>query len=175
VTTRRQRVVAGGFAALGTVGLVVGLLVRPGDSGRAVEAYVLFLGAVGTVLLAQVTSRSFAAPTESRLAGALARPPEQSPPVPELVRLERAVEMAAGSAYDTYYRLRPTLREIAGDLLARGAVDLDTGGDVAEGLLGPDAWSLVRPGVVRPANHHAPGAPLHVVERAVGALEALSR
>jgi len=173
--TRRHRIVAGAFAAVGTVGLIVALLLRPGDSGRAVEAYVLFLGAVGTALLAQATSRSFAAPTGSRLAAALAQPREESPRVPELVRLEREVEMAAGSAYDTYYRLRPTLREIASGLLARGALDLDTGGQAVEELLGADAWSLVRPGVVRPVNHHAPGAPLPVVVRAVDALEALGR
>ncbi|HST26439.1 MAG TPA: hypothetical protein VLJ76_10635 [Gaiellaceae bacterium] len=170
---RRQRWVAAVIATAGTVGLIVALLLRPGDGSVAFEAYVLFLGAVGTAMLAQATSRRFSAPTESELAAALRRRAEQDPRVPDLVRLEREVEMAAGNAYDTHYRLRPTLREIASGLLARSsAVDLDTSPD-AEKLLGPDAWSLVRPGVERPRNHHAPGAPLSVVERAVAALEDL--
>jgi len=138
VISRRQRIVAGVVAAAGTLGLVLALLLRPGDGGLAFEAYVLFLGAVGTALLAQATSRRFSAPTESELAAALRRKAEEDPRVNELVRLEREVEMAVGNAYDTHYRLRPTLREVARGLLARSAVDLDTSAQ-AEELLGPDA------------------------------------
>jgi hypothetical protein len=93
--------------------------------------------------------------------------------VPELERLERELEMAMRTAYDAYYRLRPTLREIAASRLARNAVDLDVGGR-AEELLGSDAWSIVRPDLERPSDHHAPGMPLATIEGAVDALERLN-
>jgi hypothetical protein len=91
----------------------------------------------------------------------------------ELVRIERELEMATQSAFDTHYRLRPLLRELAETRLARRGVDLDAPGGRAEELLGPDAWELVRPDLVRPAEHHAAGVRLASVDRAVTALEEL--
>jgi hypothetical protein len=160
-------------AALATAGIGAALVTRPGDRGRAFDAYVLFLGALGVVALSQATSRSFRGPSESRLDAAMRRPLQKPPRVPELERLEREVEMAMETAYDTYYRLRPTLREIAAIRLARSAVDLDGPGGRAEELLGPDAWSIVRPDLERPSDHHAAGTRLATIERAVEALEGL--
>jgi hypothetical protein len=174
VRARRRTIVVAAIALTATLGLAAALVMRPGDSGRAVEAYLLFLGTLGVALLAQATSRSFPAPTASRLAEVLARPPRKEPRVPELERLEREVEMAMESAYDTYYRLRPTLREIAATRLARSGVSLDSPGGRAEELLGPDAWSIVRPDVERPSDHHATGAQLPTIERAIDALERLN-
>ena len=159
--------------ALATVGIVVALVIRPGDRSRALDAYLLFLGALGVVALSRATSRSFPGPTESRLHAAMRRPAQKQPRVTDLERLEREVEMAVQTSYDTYYRLRPTLREIAAGRLARKAVDLDAPGGSAEELLGSDAWSLVRPDLERPSDHHAPGTPLKTIERAVEALEGL--
>jgi hypothetical protein len=163
------------IAVLATVALVVALVMRPGDTGRAVEAYVLLLGCLGVALLAQATTRSFPAPAPSRLAAALARQQRKETSVPELERIERELEMAIESAYDSYYRLRPILRDIAADRLARSAVRLDEAGGRAEELLGPDAWSIVRPDLQPPSNHHAPGLRLPAIERALDALEGLSR
>jgi hypothetical protein len=161
-------------AALATLGIVAALVTRPGDRSRAFDAYLLFLGALGVVALSQATSRSFPGPTASRLQ-AMPRPPPQQPRVRDLERLEREIEMSMQTAYDTYYRLRPTLREIAASRLARNAVDLDTPGGRAEELLGSDAWSIVRPDLERPSDHHAPGTRLDTIERAVDALEGLGR
>jgi hypothetical protein len=161
------------IAVLATVGLAAALAMRPGDGGRAVEAYVLFLGCLGVALLTQATTRSFPAPTPSRIAAALARPPRKHMRVPELERLERELEMAVESAYDSYFRLRPILRDIAAGRLALGTVELDRPGGRAEELLGPEAWSLVRPDLERPSNHHAPGPRLSEIERAIDALERL--
>ena len=77
------------------------------------------------------------------------------------------------SFFDTYYRLRPVLREIAGHRLARRGVDLDAPSGSAEGLLGEDAWALVRPDLPRPRHHFAAGVPLDQMERALDALEEL--
>jgi hypothetical protein len=162
-------------AGLGALALAVAFVVRPGDGSLAAEAYVLFLGALGVGVLARATSRSFAPPTESRVLQAerSARPRQKR--VPELERLERELEMSTQSAYDTHYRLRPILREIAAVRLGRSAVELDRPGSRAAELLGPDAWALVRPDSGRPDDHHAPGASLAEIERALEALESLGR
>lgn len=160
-------------AALATIGLVAALVVRPGDRGPTFDAYVLFLGALGVGALSRATSRSFHRPTESQLQAAMRRPPPEYPRVRELERLEREVEMATRTAYDSYYRLRPTLREIAASRLASSGVDLDRPGGRAEELLGADLWELVRPDLERPGDHHAPGLGLPAIEHAVAVLESL--
>jgi hypothetical protein len=162
-------------ALLGAAALVAALVVRPGDSSLATEAYVLFLGAGGMAVLARATSKAFAAPTESQVAVAMRRPKPRPRRVPELESLERELEMSTQSAFDTHFRLRPILREIAAARLGRSAVELDRPGSRAAELLGPEAWALVRPDSQRPADHHAHGASLEEIERAVDALEALGR
>lgn len=173
--TRRLRRLLIVAAALATAGFAVALAMRPGDAGRAIDAYVLFLGALGVLALTRLTSRFFHPPTESRLQAALKRQRPAEPRVAELTRIERELEMAMESAYDTYYRLRPILRELATTRLACSAVELDRTGGRAEELLGPDAWAFVRPDLERPSDHHAPGARLREIERAVEALERVGR
>ena len=171
MTRLRRRAGPIAAALFASLGFAVALVIRPGDANAAVEAYVLFLGAVGVALLAQATSRTFAPPTASRLAVAAARPAAPDTRLPELERMERELEMATQSAFDTHYRLRPILRELAETRLARRAVELDLPGGRAEELLGPDAWELVRPDAERPSDHHASGVRLATVERALDALE----
>ncbi len=161
-------------AVLASIGFAVGLAMRPGDADVAVEAYVLFLGALGLGLLAQATSRTFAPPEASRLSAVLRRPPRGEERVAELDRIERELEMATQSAFDTHYRLRPILRELAATRLAERGVELDGPGGRAEQLLGPEAWQLVRPGVERPPDHFASGVRLEDVERVLDALERLT-
>lgn len=166
-------VLVGGAAALATLGLVVALVIRPSDANLAGEAYVLFVGALGMALLVRATARLFPPASASRIER-LARPRRRDKRLAELVRIERELEMATQSAFDTHYRLRPLLRELAEARLARRGIELDRPGGSAEELLGPDAWDLVRPDVDRPTEHHAAGVRLPAVERAVEALERLS-
>jgi hypothetical protein len=154
-------------------GLGVGISVRPGDAALAVEAFVLFLGALGLVALTKATSNTFEPAAASRVRVPQARSQRTDPRPAELVRIERELEMATQSAFDTYFRLRPILRELASTRLALSAVDLDAPGGRAEALLGPEAWALVRPDAARPSDHYAPGVPLSLVTRAVDAVEAL--
>lgn len=156
-----------------SAGLAVGLAVKPGDAALAVEAYVLFLGALGLTALAKATSNVFEPAAASRVAVTQRRPPRKDSRPVELVRIERELEMATESAFDTYFRLRPILRELAATRLALSAVDLDAPGGRAEVLLGPDLWPLVRPDALRPADHYAPGVALPAVARALDAVEAL--
>ena len=171
MSRREWWVLIGGAVALATVGLVLALEMRPSDANLAVEAFVLFAGALGMALLVRATARLFPPQTVSRieLLGRPARREEKR--LSELVRIERELEMATQSAFDTHYRLRPLLRELAETRLARRGVELDGPGGRAEELLGPDAWELVRPDLSRPAEHHAAGVRLATVDRAVTALE----
>jgi hypothetical protein len=161
-----------GIGLLATAGLVLALVIRPGDAGLAAEAYVLLVGALGMGLLAQAVARLF--PTTPSKIHAPAQQRRKEKRLAGLEKIERELEMATQSAFDTHYRLRPLLRELAATRLARRGVELDAPGSRAEELLGPDAWSFVRPDLVRPAEHHAAGASLATVDRAVEALEGLA-
>ena len=167
----RPRLVAA--VALASVGLAVGLVMRPGDAGAAVEAFVLFLGALGLALLAKATSGTFEPASASRVSVARDRQPRKDGRPADLVRIERELEMATQSAFDTYFRLRPIMRELASTRLALSAVDLDAPGGRAEELLGPEAWELVKPQAERPDDHYAAGVRLSAVARALDAVEAL--
>jgi hypothetical protein len=158
--------------ALASAGVIVASTARPGYEGLAVEAYVLFLGALGLAALAKVTSKTFEPAGASRVLAPKPRPRTDTRPS-GLVRLERELEMATQSAFDAHFRLRPTLREVASARLALHGVDLDAPGGRAEALLGPDAWALVRPDALRPSDHYAPGVALADVARALDAVESL--
>ena len=157
---------------LASIGLAGVTSAKPGYAALAVEAYVLFLGALGLAALAKATAKTFEPATASRVLVPKPRPPVDRRP-DGLVRLERELEMATQSAFDSYFRLRPMLREVAATRLAFGAIDLDAEDGRAEALLDPEAWALVRPDAVRPVDHFAPGVRLADVARALDAVEAL--
>jgi hypothetical protein len=172
VTRREWWVLIGGTLALATVGLVLALVMRPDDANLAVEAYLLLAGAIGMALLVRATSRLFPPQSASRIE-LLGRARRKDKRLAEVVRIERELEMATQSAFDTHYRLRPLLRELAEAGLARRGVELDRPGSGAEELLGAETWEIVRPDRERPAEHHAAGVRLATVEHAVEALEQL--
>lgn len=159
-------------AAVAIAGLAVALVMRPGDASLAAEAFVLFIGALGMGLLAQAVAHLF--PTTPSKIHAAARPQRKDKRLAGLEKIERELEMATQSAFDTHYRLRPLLRELAATRLARRGIELDTPGGRAPELLGPDLWEIVRPDLVRPPEHHAAGARLATIERAVASLEQLT-
>jgi hypothetical protein len=163
---------AAGAALLATAGLAIALYVRPGDSGLAAEAYVLFVGALGMGLLAQGVATLF--PVTPSKINPGRKPKRKDKRLAGLEKIERELEMSTQSAFDTHYRLRPLLRELASTRLAQRGVDLDAPGGRARELLGPDLWEIVRPDQVRPAEHHAAGARLASIERAVASLENLA-
>lgn len=172
---RRRRPRPAGVAAgvFASAGLAIGVSVKPGDAALAVEAYVLFLGALGLAALAKATSKTFEPAGASRVYVPKRRAARNDGKPADLVRIERELEMATQSAFDTYFRLRPILRELATTRLALSAVDLDAPGGRAEALLGPEAWELVKPDAERPSDHNAPGVRLSDVAHALDAVEAL--
>jgi hypothetical protein len=161
------------LAVLASIGLVAALVLRPGDRDLALDAFLLFLGSMAVLSLARVTARAFPPAGPSRIERAVRATKSAPGRLPELERLERELVMSVQSTFDTYHRLRPTLREIAADRLGHYGVELDAPGGTAEELLGDAAWGIVRPGLERPRDHMAPGVPLARVEAAVAALERL--
>ena len=80
--------------------------------------------------------------------------------------------MARSSAFDLHARLRPTLVELATELLSgRRGIDLERDPARARAILGDDAWELVRPDRPDPADRHAPGLADDDLARIVTALE----
>ena len=167
----KRLVVPAAVLVLTTIGLVIALFERPGDSPLALEAYALFLGAAALAALVRLAGRSGPALGISQLELALREGPPPEDRIPELERVERTITMARQTVFDVHYRLRPMLRDIARHRLALRGVELDAPGSSAENLLGPEAWALVRPGVSPPSHHFARGIELDDLTRAVEALE----
>jgi hypothetical protein len=163
------------LAVTGTIAFLIAFAARPGDRGLALRAYVLFLAALGLVLLARRLGRSRALATTSPIADALRPQPERIERPVELVRIERAVGLGAAHAGDFYARLRPVLREVATALLARRGVALDSSPERARGLLGDEGYELVRPDAPRPERPFDPGVPAADLRLAVEALERLAK
>jgi hypothetical protein len=155
-------------ALLATLLLVAALAALPDQAEIAADVYLIFLGGNALLGLVVLTGRSGDDPAKSPFAAAR-RPRRRAPPVvlPELDRLGRELSLGMQSAFDFHVRLRPVLQEIAEARLAARGRRLEE----AEGLLGPEAWELVRPDQLPPADRHAPGADLAAVHRFVDALE----
>jgi len=91
---------------------------------------------------------------------------------PRIERLERRVVIAVGSAVDLHTGVRPVLRDVAAERLARRGVELDVDPD-APLLLGPELWAIVRPDRPVPDRLDSNGLPLRELERHLDTLEAL--
>ena len=143
---------AGGLVA---AFVVFFLPVRP---GLVLDVYLLFLGGVGLLALARTTGVAQPGSARSPFDRALREPKPRPQRPPELVRLEQQVALAATTAFDVHYRLRPLVREIAAQRLwRRHAVDPERDQKRAQSLLGEDLWNLVSPDRPVPGEPFAPG------------------
>ncbi|HEY7604789.1 MAG TPA: hypothetical protein VH760_11060 [Gaiellaceae bacterium] len=155
-----------------TLGLGVAVAFKPGDAALAVDVYLLVLGTLGLLLAVARTLGTLPRERPTRLDATPSGRPRDARPR-ELAKLEREVELSTETAFDAYYRLRPTVRRVAAARLRLRGIDLETPSGPAAALLGPEAWELVRPDRSRPRDHDAPGLPLERIERVVDAVEAL--
>jgi hypothetical protein len=144
---------AGLLAVLGAVPLVISVIVLPGDRSRALDVYLLYLGAVLLFVLARMTSAGGERkPIPPKVVKADTR-------LPELVRIEREVVLATGSGFDRQMRVGPLMRDIARHRLwTRRGVDLDEQPEQARALLGEEVWTTLRAGRPEPNARYAPGA-----------------
>jgi hypothetical protein len=160
------------WAALAVIALAVALLTLPFRHGVIVQGWLLSGG--GLILLQLVAATRAPAldnePSSFERALRSTTPGPERPP--ELARLEREVYLGMAGQFFLHRRLRPTLREIAGQRLrdCRG-VELDSGDATVLAALGEDGWELLRPDRKEHWNPDAAGIQLPELERVVAALE----
>ena len=169
MTARVLPLVVAAAAALFVLLAVLALV--PDERDIAVQAYVLFLGAIMLVWLLGGARRANPN-TQSEFEHARRPRPERSERLPELVRLERETALGLANAFDLHARLRPRLREVAAHRLAtRRGIDLDRDPEAARAVLPPALWEVVRPDRDLPANRFGPGLEPEQLREAVDALE----
>lgn len=167
-----RRLVA--LALLATAALLAAYIVTPAHLGTDLLLYLLLLTALAVWLLVRISARAHPGATDAKFQAALRRPSARSLQPESLHQLERQLTYARTSSFDLHYRLRPLLREIAGQrLAARRNVSLDGQPERAATLLGPDAWDLLRPDRPPPADRHAPGLDRTALATIVAALEGI--
>lgn len=159
-------------AGLPTVALAVGLVVVPSRSELIVELWLLLLLGLGAILAVRALASAYPggpSPFDRRPT------PEEGPRrFASLERLEREVTLGAATAHDAHFRVLPTLRAAATELLvARRGVDLRRRPDRAREILGLQTWELVRPDRPPPRDGRAPGLDRETLEVAVDRLERL--
>lgn len=160
--------------ALLTVAAVVVAVALPGRAELVLHVYVLVLAAIVLARLVAALRASLPAQAVSRFDAGLRRRPERPRRLPELEKMEREVALGSATAFDLHYRLRPSVRRIAGELLAaRRGIDLDAEPERARRALGEEAWELVRGDREPPRDRFARGLDPGSLGRVVSALEAL--
>jgi hypothetical protein len=157
---------------LATLGLGIAIALFPGDAELAADVWLLVVGTLGLLLAIGRTIGTLQRERPTRLDAAPPGLLRQTRPR-ELAKLEREVGLSTETAFDAYYRLRPTVRRVAAARLGLRGVDLDAPTGTAESLLGPEAWGLVRADLARPRNHDAPGLTLDQIAVVVDAVESL--
>jgi hypothetical protein len=140
--------------------IAVGVTALAVSGARSVLLEVYLLGMGGVLLLALVRTTREEEPfaDSSDFDRALAEMSRRHPSDSGELTLVRDIKQSRSSALHLHVRLRPILREIAAHRLwMRFGVDLDREQERARGLIGPNAWELVRPDRLPPDDRLAPG------------------
>jgi hypothetical protein len=149
-------------------------LALPGRTAVAFRVYVLLLAAFGLAHLLVALYRSRPPERPSPVDLALAPRPPRPAHVEEVERIRREVAIAQTTSFDLHFRLRPTLRRIASELLrSRRGIDLDGEPEAARRALGDETWELVREQREPPDDRFGPGIERESLRRVVAALEAI--
>jgi hypothetical protein len=154
-----------------TIALTVALAIAP--ERAELEAHVWLVVVLGFALvLLRRSVRSTYPPAASPFLRSLDGPRARIERPASLLRVEREVSMARASAFDVHFRLRPTVWNLATELLAfRRGIDLNRDPEPSQAVLGDDLWELVRPDRPQPPQRDAPGIDVERLERVVTALE----
>lgn len=157
-----------------TVVAIVLLLVFTGRTELVLRVYVLALAAIALGHLVRAVGSAHPAAAGSPFDAALRRPKRRHERLPQLERVEREVTLGLSTAFDLHYRLRPSLRRTAAELLAsRRGIDLDTSTQAARDALGDETWEIVRRDREPPQERSAPGIDIASLRAVVASLEAL--
>jgi hypothetical protein len=161
------------FTTLASIALVLARFAQPGRFALELDVYILVVGGLALLEVVFATRAAYPRATRSALAEALDRELPGPLRPPELERLERELTLGASTAFDLHFRLRPTLREIAGERLASQGLRLDAGGAAVEEALGAELWEIVRPDREPPLRRFASGVSPAGARRVIERLEAL--
>ena len=146
----------------------------PGRSDEAFRVFILVLAAHGLTRLLVALHASRPAPRPSLVDLALQPTPERPAIVEEVARIQRELVIAQTTSFDLHFRLRPTLRRIASELLrSRRGIDLDGDPAAARQALGDEAWELVRSDRPVPDDRFGPGIDRAALHRVVASLEGI--
>lgn len=150
------------------------LLFRPVTTETAVDGLILALGGIALLRLVGLTTQAEPGARRSLYDQALEPRDAQAERPQELTRMEREVALGVDSAFYAHFRLRPLLREIAGQRLeSRYASTVDEPRGEARASLPDEAWELFDPDRAPPRNPHAPGLDRERLHAIVDALEKL--
>jgi hypothetical protein len=137
---------AGAVVGLATAVLLALVVAIPSRRALFGAVYVLFLGAITVGKLVGSFRTLQPEPWRRSPFERDSEKPEQPQPIAELERIDRLVVLGAANEFDLHYRLRPLLRQLAGDrLYGRYGVELDSDPDRSRQLLGDQLWELVSP------------------------------
>ena len=161
------------LTVLATIALLVARFAQPGRFALELDVYILVVGGLALLEVVMATRQAYPRAARSALAEALDRQPPGPLRPPELERLERELTLGSSTAFDLHYRLRPTLREIAGERLATGGCGSTAAAPRSSEALGEELWELVRPDREPPCDRFAPGISPAGAARVVERLEAL--
>ena len=157
-----------------TLAAAVLMLTFPDRAELVLYVYALSLAALALAHLVRAVRGALPAPGPSAFDAGLRRPSTRQERLPELEQVEREVALGLSAAFDLHYRLRPSLRRTASELLAaRRGIDLDGNPEAARRALGEETWELVRPDREPPPERFGPGLELASLRRVVSSLEAL--
>jgi hypothetical protein len=159
-----------GFGLLATVVAAIALVAAPERRDFVLDLYLLALGGIAVIRLVGLTRRRRMPGEASEFDDALHQVPRRPVRVAERDKLAREVQLGSQTAFDLHYRLRPTLVEIARNRLAGRGISLENELR-ARGVLGEEAWALLRPDRPVPGNRNAPGIAPDELDRLVGVLE----
>ena len=136
------------------------------------EVYLLGIGGVFLLALVRTTNGSGSGTATSDFDRAFADMGRRYPSDSGELSLVHDVQQSVASSFHLHTRLRPLLREIAAHRLwMRFGVDLDREHERARGLVGGEAWELVRPERPSPGDRLASGPPASHLSKVVEELE----
>ena len=160
--------------ALLTVVLVVLLVALPGRTELVLHVYALTIAALALGHLVGAVRAAHPVSAGSQFDAGLRKRTRRAERLPELAKVEREVSLGMATAFDLHYRLRPSLRRIAGELLAaRRGIDLDGSPEAARKAVGEETWEIVRGDREPPRDRYGAGLELMALREVVASLEAL--
>jgi hypothetical protein len=158
------------LASLGAAATTLVLVVLPGTRTRAIDLYVLFLGAVILFALVRVTAED--GPQRKSALDRVQGERRAAGRLPELARIEREVFLATARELRRVRQLNSLLRDIARhQLWTRRGIDLDREPDRARDVLGNDAWDVIAPDATSPEDDVVPPLELARLRSVVDTLE----